>query len=237
MVQIPANPNIYVATGTSSHYCAQRDYTLILDKSGSMARKDMPNGPTRWKAAEESIYALAAKVFEFDPDGIDVWMFSNGNIFYPNVRPEQVQQMFQENEPCGGTAMADVLKNALDAYFTKRDTGKSKPNGDVIFVITDGEPDSQIDVINTLVNAAFRLRPSDNLAINFIQIGNDASATQFLKVLDEDLVPKYKIPYDFIKTIKIGDLERQGLTQTILNLINETAKSKMAAVACPQPVC
>jgi hypothetical protein len=54
---------------------------------------------------------------------------------------------------------------------------------------------------------------------------------QFLRVLDEDLVSKRRISYDFVKTTKIADMERQGLTQTILNLIGETAKSKMTSVA------
>ena len=92
--------------------------------------------------------------------------------------------------------------------------------------VTDGEPDNQNAVIETLSNASLRLHPKDNLAVHFIQIGHDASATQFLKNLDENLVSNRKLPYDFVKTIKIGDMERQGITQTILNLINETAKSK-----------
>jgi len=202
------------------------DCTLIIDKSGSMATRDMPRGQTRWEAAKESTYALAAKMFELDANGIDIWVFSNKNKCYPSVKPEKVSQIFQENEPCGGTAMADVLKNALDAYFSKRDTGGSKEGGDLIFVVTDGEPDSQGDVTDVLVKASQRLRFSDNLAVHFIQVGNDSTATQFLKFLDEELVPKHKVSYDFIKTIKIGDMENNGLTQTILDLVRETEESK-----------
>ncbi|MEI8365811.1 MAG: VWA domain-containing protein [Parachlamydiaceae bacterium] len=228
------NNHPFITLSVNPHPCAQRDYVLIIDKSGSMAHPDMPNGQTRWKAAEETVYALAAKVFEFDPDGLDVWLFSNNNRCYRNVRPERVQQVFQENEPCGGTAMAEVLKNAFDEYFTKRDAGKAKPNGEAIFVITDGEPDNKEAVISTIVGASLRLRATDNLAVHFVQVGNDPVSTQFLKTLDEDLVSKHKITYDFIKTIKIGDLENQGITQTILNLISETARSKMAPAAQPQ---
>ena len=36
---------------------ADRDYTLILDKSGSMAVKDQKGGRSRWAAARESTEA------------------------------------------------------------------------------------------------------------------------------------------------------------------------------------
>jgi len=224
------NNKPYIQPVVNQHPCAQRDYTLILDKSGSMATRDMPNNKTRWTATQESTFALAAKVAELDPDGIDIWLFSNDSVRYHNVSPEKVQQIFQENEPCGGTAMAEVLNKALDAYFVKRDAGQTKPNGEAIFVVTDGEPDNKEDVIKTLSAASFRLRPNDNLAVNFIQVGHDQAATQFLDSLDTGLAPNGKVAYDFIKTIKIADMERQGLTQTIFNLINETAKNRMAAL-------
>lgn len=231
MNPIHLNTNAFSVPGPNQHICGQRDYVVVIDKSGSMLVNDMPNDRSRWEAAKETIYALAAKVYGFDPDGIDVWLFSSGNTLYRNVSPEKVKQIFQENEPCGSTAMAEVLNNALEEYFRKRDTGRAKPNGEIIFVVTDGEPDNQNAVIDTLFKAALRLRPSDHLAIHFLQIGHDHSASRFLKVLDEKLVPRGIVPYDFVKTTKIEEMEVQGITQTIMNLINETAQSKIAAMA------
>ncbi len=53
-----------------------RDYTLILDKSGSMSAPDQQGGKSRWEIAQESTLALARKCEQFDPDGITVYVFS-----------------------------------------------------------------------------------------------------------------------------------------------------------------
>jgi hypothetical protein len=53
-----------------------RDYTLIIDKSGSMATKDKPGGSSRWQIMQESTLALASKCEELDPDGMTIYLFS-----------------------------------------------------------------------------------------------------------------------------------------------------------------
>jgi hypothetical protein len=54
-----------------------RDYTLIIDKSGSMVKRDKQDGKKRWDVMQESTLALASKCEEFDPDGITVYTFSS----------------------------------------------------------------------------------------------------------------------------------------------------------------
>ena len=54
----------------------QRDYVLLIDKSGSMATTDC-NGKSRWEAMQESTLAFASKAATLDPDGIDVVFFNN----------------------------------------------------------------------------------------------------------------------------------------------------------------
>ena len=53
-----------------------RDYTLIIDKSGSMATPDQKGGRTRWATAQESTFALASTCEQLDPDGITIYLFS-----------------------------------------------------------------------------------------------------------------------------------------------------------------
>lgn len=43
-----------------------RDYTLIIDKSGSMSLTDQPGGQSRWVAMQESTLALASKCEQLD---------------------------------------------------------------------------------------------------------------------------------------------------------------------------
>jgi hypothetical protein len=61
-----------------------RDYTLILDKSGSMSITDQ-GGKSRWSYAQESILALARKCEQLDPNGITVYTFSGRFKRYDNV--------------------------------------------------------------------------------------------------------------------------------------------------------
>jgi Mg-chelatase subunit ChlD len=116
-----------------------RDYTLIIDKSGSMSTADKPSEKTRWQIAQESTLALARKCEEFDPDGITIYLFSGRFRRYDNVTSDKVTQIYQENEPMGRTDLAAVLQDALNNYFQRKTAGKTKPNGETILVITDGQ--------------------------------------------------------------------------------------------------
>ena len=68
----------------------KRDYTLIIDRSGSMAIKDQPGGRSRWATARESAHALAARCEELDPDGITLYVFGSKFRRYDNVTADRV---------------------------------------------------------------------------------------------------------------------------------------------------
>jgi hypothetical protein len=72
-----------------------RDYTLIIDKSGSMSTKDKPGGLSRWQIMQESALALANKCEELDPDGITFYLFSGKFKRYDNVTAAKVETIFQ----------------------------------------------------------------------------------------------------------------------------------------------
>src|SRR5919202_5417650 len=98
----------------------QRDYTLIIDKSGSMSIRDQVGDKSRWAVMQESTFALASKCEQFDPDGITVYLFSGRFKRYENVTSSKVLQIFQENDPSGTTDLAGVLKHATDNYFQRK---------------------------------------------------------------------------------------------------------------------
>ena len=124
-----------------------RDYTLILDKSGSMSTKDQAGGRSRWAVARESAQALAAKCEELDPDGLTLYVFGSRFKRYDNVTSERVLQVFTENEPSGGTDLAGVLNHACNSYFERRAKTKKATRPETIVVVTDGEPDDARAVI------------------------------------------------------------------------------------------
>lgn len=120
-----------------------RDYTLVIDKSGSMSTADQPGGQTRWAVLQESTLAIAREIETIDPDGITVYVFAGKFKRYDNVTSSKVTQIFKENRPMGGTNLAGVLQDALDNYFQRKATGQAKPHGEIILVVTDGEPDDR----------------------------------------------------------------------------------------------
>lgn len=198
----------------------QRDYTLILDKSGSMSTPDMPGGKSRWAAAQESTFALASKCEQFDPDGITIYLFSGKFKKFENVTAAKVKQIFLENDPMGGTNLTGVLQHALDSYFQRKSAGQSKPNGETILVVTDGEPDDQKGVMKCIIEATRKMERDEELAISFIQIGGDAGATRYLKALDDEL-PRAGAKFDIVDTITLEDMEDLSVAEVLMSAIED----------------
>jgi hypothetical protein len=197
-----------------------RDYTLIIDKSGSMSTPDQPGGRSRWDIAQESTLALARKCEQFDPDGITVYLFSGHFKRYENVTANKVAQIFMENDPMGTTDLASVLKNATDDYFRRKASGEAKANGETILVITDGEPDDRKAVMRVIIEASRHMERDEELGISLIQVGSDATATRFLKALDDELQGA-GAQFDIVDTVTLDDMENMTLAEVLLNAIND----------------
>ncbi|MCW6035459.1 VWA domain-containing protein [Spirulina subsalsa FACHB-351] len=198
----------------------QRDYTLIIDKSGSMSTQDQPGGKSRWQAVQESTLALAKRCEELDPDGITVYLFSGRFKRYDNVTSDKVSQVFEEHEPMGKTDLASVLFDALDNYFQRKEAGEAKPNGETIVVITDGEPDERKPVMRLIVEASRKIDRDEELGISLIQVGRDKLATQFLVALDKQL-EDIGAKFDIVNTITIYDMESMSLTDVLLKAVTD----------------
>ena len=199
---------------------SDRDYTLIIDKSGSMSTPDQVGGRSRWKIAEESTIALARKCEEFDPDGITVYVFSGKFKRYENVTAAKVAQIFQENDPSGTTNLGSVLQDALNNYFQRKTAGTTKLNGETILVITDGEPDDRKAVFEIIIRATQQMEKDEELGISMIQVGSDPQATKFLKALDDQL-EGVGAKFDICDTITLDDLEDMSLADVLMNAITD----------------
>jgi uncharacterized protein with von Willebrand factor type A (vWA) domain len=196
-----------------------RDYTIIIDKSGSMATKDQPGARSRWAAAHESTEAFARKCEELDPDGLTLYVFASRFRRYDHVTADRVGSVFVENEPCGGTDLAGVLEHAFEAYFERR---KATPRPETIVVVTDGAPDDEKAVMRMILKAARRVDRQDELAVSFIQVGTDPGARRFLKILDDELV-RAGAPHDICSTVTLDEAEGMGLTEVLITTFATTA--------------
>jgi uncharacterized protein with von Willebrand factor type A (vWA) domain len=198
---------------------SQRDYTLIIDKSGSMGLKDQAGGRSRWAVARESAEALATRCDELDPDGITLYMFASKFKRYDNINATRVGKVFQENEPCGGTDLAGVLAHAFGNYFERKRAGKAK-EGETIVVVTDGEPDDRVGVMKAIVEASRKIDRDEELGVSMVQVGTDPAATKFLKILDDELV-RAGAPFDICDTVTLDEMEDIGLTEVLLRAIHD----------------
>jgi uncharacterized protein with von Willebrand factor type A (vWA) domain len=195
-----------------------RDYTLIIDKSGSMSTPDQSGGRSRWQEAQESTMALARKCEQFDPDGITVYVFSSKFRRYENVTSRKVEQIFQENDPSGSTNLTAVLNDATKSYFERKRAGQNQTEGETILVITDGEPDDRKSVMEVIIDATRKMDRDEELAISFIQVGTDQIATKFLKALDDQL-EGIGAKFDICDTITIDQMSELTLAEVLMNAI------------------
>jgi uncharacterized protein YegL len=198
-----------------------RDYVLLLDKSGSMEETDCAGGKSRWESARESTEAVASLIQKYDADGIKVIPFASNYKVYDGTTASKVKDIFKENSPMGGTVLAPALKVAFDDYLARKKAGTTKANGEMLLVVTDGQPSDESDVAKAIVNFTKSLDNGDGeYGISFIQVGKDAQAARFLKKLDDDLVAQ-GAKFDIVDTKTMDELENIGLTETLLAALND----------------
>jgi Mg-chelatase subunit ChlD len=196
-----------------------RDYVLVVDRSASMEEPAKAgSSQTRWEYAQETTMALARKCAAFDDDGIDVYTFNRTFQKFEGTTPENVKQIFASVNPGGSTDFLPVLKDAFDTHFRK---GK-KPT--TIIVLTDGEPsdrDAGRKALQDLIVATSKkLEVDAELAVTFIQVGNDPSATAFLKTLDDDMV-KAGAKFDIVDTKTADEVENMTVEQVLEAAVND----------------
>lgn len=198
-----------------------RDYYLLIDKSGSMATKDCPGGKSRWQYCQETTKAIASRLQEYDPDGITVVAFASSHKMYENTTPEVVDKIFQENQPMGSTDLASALQSVYDNYNAAKKAGTTKPNGALCLVITDGVPDDEKAVQNGIVKFGNGLANGDaEFGIGFFQVGKDAEASAFLSRLDDGLTA-VGAKHDIVDAKTFEEIEKIGLEEALVAALTD----------------
>eukprot|EP01133_Synstelium_polycarpum_P000455 gene455-543_t len=158
----------------------RRNYTIIIDKSGSMAGSN-------WKDVQKALaiiipHICSSIVWDYFP-GVSVYFFSSpsaskGHPKYTNVRTkDETLDLFFIEKPNGTTDLAGVLRQVFTDHFNQ-----AERTPESILVVTDGIPDSKNDVKSELVKLTDRIDPEE-VDISVVQIGDDVKATKFLKEL------------------------------------------------------
>lgn len=190
------------------------DFVVAIDKSGSMATMDCPGGKSRWDYAQETAQGIALKASKFDADGITIAMFNTKTTVYKNTTPDVVEKVFNENDPTSSTNTAGMLDTLFADYIA------NPAKNQLIIVITDGKPDDEMAVVKSIVDFTKKV-PEEKVSVLFLQIGNDAHATQFLQMLDDDLVSKHGAAYDMVDTKTTEQIADMSLIEVFEQAIND----------------
>lgn len=210
------------------------DVVFLLDKSGSMGEQ-YKNGMTRWKAAEETVTALAKEMAAHDKDGITVVPFNDRFTIEDGVTPATVGDIFKKHAPGSGTMLAAPLQAVVDKFlpapaqksggFLSSMFGSKTPAAPAagsalarkpvcVVVATDGAAGDEAEVVKTLVGATQRMQSDDELGILFLQVGNDHNAEAFLQRVDEQLKPR-GAKFDVVARCKLEDVEDKSTLELL----------------------
>ncbi|KAL8954486.1 MAG: hypothetical protein Q9183_007094 [Haloplaca sp. 2 TL-2023] len=89
-----------------------------------------------------------------------------------------------------------------------------------LIVLTDGEPEEGQDVDQVIVKYANQLRDAGastlKVGIQFVQIGSDETATEFLSFLDDKLKSEHDLDRDMVDTVHWVEDEKEYLSEKIL---------------------
>ncbi|MEO0002605.1 MAG: hypothetical protein RLZZ22_297 [Pseudomonadota bacterium] len=161
---------------------SEYDFIIAIDTSGSMGEPVKAGSSiTRWEAVQESALTIIRDVEKLDSDGIGLVLFGGPTIkSFDGVTSDKAREVFASAGPRGSTPLAEALTASLAL------AGKSDKK-DFVIVFTDGVPDDRAAAANVIAKAANAQDSDDALTILFVQVGDDRSATTYLKSLDDDL--------------------------------------------------
>ncbi len=180
-------------------------FMCVFDVSGSTSRGSTRfEGKNRWEEMQEDAGRIAREAAKFDPDGIDIFVFSTQVREFFGTTADQVDNVFAEFAPAGTTNTSGAVR-----AVTRR--AKDVPGNVVALVFTDGGADSDSDALNAMRDAAKTLgRPK--IGFIFIRVGSDVPAVKFLERLNSGLGDGCP---DIVATLTAEEAERLSLGQLV----------------------
>jgi hypothetical protein len=207
---------------TEAAILQNRDYTVIIARSPGDNQPTSPEFKRAWEQARPGLLALYRQCAELDPDCLTLYNAAvfNGSVVNPVSCSSEAEMiaLLDSYDRHQAIALEETVKLALDDYFTRKANGQTKPNGEIILVILDREPQNRIKLIKLLVEATQKMETQEELGITFIQVGDDVLTRGFLKSLDDDLATA-GARLDIADTKSIDELDSGSLTDVLMGAI------------------
>lgn len=178
---------------------------------------------TRWQEAQEATIGLARFAEQYDDDGISVTFFANKTDKHENVVSggDLVKKLFTDKQPNGGTDTALMIQEICGDWL-KRKAASAETKPLILFVVTDGEPNSKDDLQKAIEEVANKVSGVDDIRINFIQVGDNKDAAAYLHHLDTELTCKY----DIVNAKNEAEVSNyNSLSEAILAMVNDMAEA------------
>ena len=163
------------------------DIILLLDDSGSM--HTIEDGSSRFVVLTEVIKMISFLTTLMDEDGISLRFLHDKNGGDNIKTIEAIQNLMSGVDPSRSTPTGKKIKTRIfeRMILNKLIEGRLK-RPVLLIIITDGIPDSENDVINTIKECREKCISSkygeNAMSFSFVQIGTDKSATKYLDKLD-----------------------------------------------------
>lgn len=174
---------------------------------------------TRWDSARKAVEKLVDTVFKYDTDGsVPLYLFDDQVEFVGEcTNSSQIKGVFESYKPRGTTDLAKCLEVAMKKYLPKNRENAEFVPGSTFIVLLDGTTDDNNAVKKVLnyyadpVNGF--IKSHTDVAISFVQIGDNPGATKFLNELDEGS-PEYP---DIVDAKFDNQLFEEGGVEKILH--------------------
>ncbi len=201
-----------------------RDYVIILARTAINHGTHTPRFGDRWQEAYDALVALIQQCQELDPDGITLFVSCDHTKEtcpfkkHEQVKADQLSEILNDSYPPNAVHLQSVLQEALDDYFSRKEARKTKPNGEMILILLDGEPSDRMAVAKTIIEATHQIEYDAELGIGFVQVGDDLVARGFLNALDDHLQGA-GAKFDIVNTHLVEQLASMPLTEALLQVL------------------
>ncbi|WP_017716080.1 LuxR C-terminal-related transcriptional regulator [Kamptonema formosum] len=184
-----------------------RDVFILIDRSGSMVRKDADTGSqTRYEYLEEVVEGHVAAILSGQNsrrqesgqticDSVSIYFFSR-----PEVDPSpmairdasQVWELFSANQPKTKTFIGPTLEKCLDTWLAE---GKPNNRGAFFIIYTDGQFNDEQQFVDCLAKACAHIEHHKTVKFFVLGLGQDVDIEHFLNL---DFNINNQLPFDLL---------------------------------------